>query len=125
MDTSQIIVILLGIALTLLIPWYFWFAPRERAHALVGASGFQEVVVTVKGGYTPDVIVVKSGRPVRLTFNRQESSTCSEQVLFPDFNRNAFLPEGQAVSLEFTPETPGEYGFQCQMGMLRGKVIVE
>jgi plastocyanin domain-containing protein len=45
--------------------------------------------------------------------------------LFPDFNRNAFLPEGQAVSLEFTPETPGEYGFQCQMGMLRGKVIVE
>jgi len=33
--------------------------------------------------------------------------------------------EGEEVSLEFTPDKPGEYGFQRQMGMLRGKVIVE
>ena len=25
----------------------------------------------------------------------------------------------------FTPEKIGEFGFQCQMGMLRGKLIVE
>jgi len=79
----------------------------------------------VKGGYTPDIIVVKAGRPVRLRFTRQESSACSEMVLFPDFNRSAHLPEGEEVAVEFTPEKPGEYGFQCQMGMLRGKLIVE
>jgi plastocyanin domain-containing protein len=93
--------------------------------AAAGASGAQEVAITVKGGYTPDVIVVKAGQPVRLRFTRQESSSCSEMVLFPDFNKNAKLPEGEEVSLEFTPDKPGEYGFQCQMGMLRGKVIVE
>jgi len=27
--------------------------------------------------------------------------------------------------VEFMPDKPGEYGFQCQMGMLRGKLIVE
>ncbi len=27
--------------------------------------------------------------------------------------------------LELTPQQPGEYGFQCQIGMLRGKLIVE
>jgi len=46
-------------------------------------------------------------------------------VLFPDFNQSARLPEGQEVTVEFTPDEPGEYGFQCQMGMLRGKLIVE
>ena len=125
MDTTQIIVTIGGLVLSLLIAWFFWLAPKGQTHATAGASGAQEVAITVKGGYTPDVIVVKAGKPVRLRFTRQESSACSEKVLFPDFNQNALLPEGQEVSLEFTPDKPGEYGFQCQMGMLRGKLIVE
>jgi plastocyanin domain-containing protein len=125
MTTPQIVVTLSGFALTLLIIWYFWFAPKARTRAAVSGSGTQEVAVTVKGGYTPDVIVVQKGRPVRLTFTRHESAACSEKVLFPDFNQSALLPEGEQVVLEFTPDKPGEYGFQCQMGMLRGKLIVE
>jgi plastocyanin domain-containing protein len=125
MSNLQIFVILSGIVLTVLIAWYFWFAPKAQTRVAVSASGAQEVAITVKGGYTPDVIVVQKGRPVRLTFTRQESSACSEKVLFPDFNQNALLPEGEQVTLEFTPAKEGEYGFQCQMGMLRGKLIVE
>ncbi len=125
MTTTQLIVISSGIALTALIAWYFWFAPKGQTRAAVTESGAQEVAVTVKGGYTPDVIVVQKGRPVQLTFTRHESSACSEKVLFPDFNQNALLPEGEQVTLEFTPDKAGEYGFQCQMGMLRGKLIVE
>lgn len=125
MSNLQIFVILSGIVLTILIAWYFWFAPKAQTRAAVSTSGTQEVAVTVKGGYTPDVIVVQRGRPVRLTFTRQESAACSEKVLFPDFNQNALLPEGEQVTLEFTPEKSGEFGFQCQMGMLRGKLIVE
>ena len=125
MSDLQIFVILSGIVLTILIGWYFWFAPKEQTRAASTESGAQEVAVTVKGGYTPDVIIVQKGRPVRLTFTRYESSACSEKVLFPDFNQNALLPEGEQVTLEFTPEKAGEFGFQCQMGMLRGKLIVE
>ncbi len=125
MNTVQIIVILSGLVLTVLIAWYFWFAPKAQTRAAVSESGAQEVAITVKGGYTPDVIVVKAGRPVRFVFTRQESGSCSEKVLFPDFNQSALLPEGEQVTLEFTPDKAGEYGFQCQMGMLRGKLIVE
>ncbi len=125
MSNLQIFVILSGFVMTILIAWYFWFAPKAQTRVAVSASGAQEVAVTVKGGYTPDVIVVQKGRPVRLTFTRQESSACSEKVLFPDFNQNALLPEGEQVTLEFTPDKAGEFGFQCQMGMLRGKLIVE
>ena len=125
MSNLQIFVILSGFVMTILIAWYFWFAPKAQTRVAVSASGAQEVAITVKGGYTPDVIVVQKGRPVRLIFTRQESSACSEKVLFPDFNQNALLPEGEQVTLEFTPDKAGEYGFQCQMGMLRGKLIVE
>jgi plastocyanin domain-containing protein len=125
MTPAQIIVTLGGIALSIFIAWFFWLAPKGKTRAAAGMGGIQEVAVTVKGGYTPDIIVVKAGQPVRLRFTRQESAACSERVLFPDFNQSALLPEGQEVTLEFTPEKPGEYGFQCQMGMLRGKLVVE
>jgi plastocyanin domain-containing protein len=125
MTPIQITVTLAGIVLSLFIAWFFWLAPKGQTRVTAGTGGVQEVAITVKGGYTPDIIVVKAGQPLRMHFTRQESASCSEMVLFPDFNKSAKLPEGQEVLVEFTPDKPGEYGFQCQMGMLRGKLIVE
>lgn len=67
----------------------------------------------------------RRGKPVRLNFVRQESASCSEMVLLPAFNKSAKLPEGEMVAIEFLPAEAGEYEFACQMGMFRGKVIVE
>lgn len=124
MSTAQIIVTLGGLAAIIWIGWFFWFSEKKGVRAAVTASGAQEVSITVKGGYTPDVIVVEAGRPVRLNFTRQESASCSEMVVFGDFNKSAKLPEGETVTLEIQPEKPGEYDFSCQMGMFHGKLIV-
>ena len=43
----------------------------------------------------------------------------------PDFGRTAELPTGEVVPVEFLPQEPGEFEFSCQMGMFRGKVIVQ
>ena len=125
MTPDKIAVDLIGLFLIVLVAWFFWFSKRKGAHIGIAPSGIQEAMIVVKGGYTPDVLIVKSGKPVRLKFNRQETSACSEMVLFPDFNKSARLPEGETVTIEFTPEQPGEYNFQCQMGMFRGKLVVE
>lgn len=125
MTVAQIIVTLSGFALSTLIIWYFFFSEKAGTRLATTAAGVQEALIVVKGGYTPDLLVVKAGQPVRLNFNRQETASCSEMVLFPDFNKSAKLPEGETVPIEFTPEQPGEYDFQCQMGMLHGKLIVE
>ncbi|MFQ6675361.1 MAG: cupredoxin domain-containing protein [Fidelibacterota bacterium] len=124
MTLSQIIVTLAGLVLVPLIAWYFWFSEKKGVRATVKGA-VQEALVLVKGGYNPDVLVVERGKPVRLTFNRQETASCSEMVLFPDFNKSAKLPPGEPVAIEFLPDQPGEYDFTCQMGMLRGKLIVE
>jgi len=124
MTIAQIIVTIGGLALSVGIAWFFWFSEKKGVRAAL-AGAVQEAHIIVKGGYTPDVIVVEAGRPVRLVFTRQETASCSEMVLFPDFNKSAKLPAGETVPVEFTPDKPGEYEFACQMGMLRGKLVVE
>lgn len=125
MAIDQILVTIFGLFLASGVAWYFWFAEAKGTKLAVAASGVQETIITVKGGYSPDVIVVEAGKPVRLNFRREETAACSEQVLFPDFNKQAMLTPHKTIPIEFTPEKPGEYGFQCGMGMLRGKLIVE
>ena len=41
------------------------------------------------------------------------------------FDRAAALREGQEITLEFLPAERGEFPFTCQMGMLRGQIVVE
>ena len=125
MTPDKILVTLAGLAAIAFIVRFFWLTKKSGVKANVTTGGYQEAMVLVKGGYTPDVIVVERGKPVRLNFVRTESASCSEMVLFPDFNKSAHLPEGETVAVEFLPDKVGEFGFQCQMGMLRGKLIVE
>lgn len=125
MAIDQIIVTLGGLALIGWIAWYFWFSEKKSTKVETTESGMQEVVIKVKGGYSPDVITVEKGRPVRLNFRREETALCSEQVLFPDFNKQATLTPFKTVAVEFTPDKSGEFDFQCGMGMLHGKIIVE
>jgi hypothetical protein len=104
MDISQLLVNLISVAFIAWIVWYFWLYRKEGVQ-VTDVAGVQEVPITVRGGYDPDVIVVKQGKPVRLLFTRQESSLCSEMVVFDKINQSAKLPEGKTVAIEFTPET--------------------
>jgi plastocyanin domain-containing protein len=128
MHSVDWMVIAAGLGAVAWVNWYFFLAERGVAHAAVavaGAAGRQEVTVTVRGGYTPAVIRTVSGKPIRLVFDRQESSSCSEEVVFPDFNVRRFLPANERTTVEITPPAPGTYEFTCGMGMLHGRLVVE
>jgi plastocyanin domain-containing protein len=122
---DKVVVNVVGLLLIAFIVWFFWLVKVKGVKAALTSAGYQEQLVLVKGGYTPDVIVVERGKPVRLNFVRQESASCSEMVLLPAFNKSVRLPEGVTVPVEFLPAEPGEYEFACQMGMFRGRLIVE
>ena len=125
MTPDQILVTIGGLAVVGFIPWFFWFKRTVGVSASLVSDGYQEQMILVKGGYTPDTIRVAAGRPVRLLFRREETAACSEQVVLPDFGKSAPLPTGAVVPIEFMAGDPGEYEFTCQMGMLRGRIIVE
>jgi plastocyanin domain-containing protein len=122
--SAKLIVTVVGVFLIVLVNWYFFFSRRKAASAEVTGSKIQEVKVVVKGGYDPDVIVVKKGIPVRLDFYRDETADCSDTIVFGDFKIRKPLPAFKTTPVEFTPEEEGEYVFTCGMGMLRGKLIV-
>ncbi|HEX9911895.1 MAG TPA: cupredoxin domain-containing protein [candidate division Zixibacteria bacterium] len=122
---AKILVTIFGVLLIVFVNWYFFVSKREKMKAFVKESGVQEIKVIVKGGYDPDVIVVKKGMPVKIDFYRDETADCSEEIVFGDFNIRKSLPAYKTTSIEFTPEKPGEYTFTCGMGMMRGKLIVE
>jgi plastocyanin domain-containing protein len=124
MDASEITVVVVAALLIAFVLRYF-FGSREAAAAAVGERGVQEIKITVKGGYAPDVIAVKQGMPVRLDFYRDETASCSDQVVFGDFGIARDLPAFKTTSIQFTPEKAGEFTFTCGMNMLRGKLIVE
>jgi plastocyanin domain-containing protein len=125
MTGLDILIVLGAVVLITSIALFFWGPRRGGYRAPLTSTGYQEAMVLVKGGYTPDIIVLEHGKPVRLNFRREESAACSEMVVLDAFGKSATLPEGETVPIEFLPEEPGEYEFACQMGMLRGKLIVE
>ena len=125
MSLAQVVVTLAGAGAIAFVIWFFWLKKATGTRALLTSSGWQEQLVLVKGGYTPDTIVAVAGKPVRLIFQREEASPCSEQVVFDAFAKHAKLPEGQPTVVELMPTEPGEYPFTCQMGMLRGTLVVE
>ena len=125
MTPDQILVTTGGLAAIGFIAWFFWLKRSPGIRASRVSDGYQEQMILVKGGYTPDTVRVAAGRPVRLLFRREETAACSEQVVFPDFGKSAALPTGQVVPVEFLPSEVGEHEFTCQMGMLRGRIIVE
>jgi plastocyanin domain-containing protein len=125
MDGMDWVVVFGGLAAIAWVNWYFFVAGRSGAQAAAVAAGRQEVAVTVRGGYSPAHVRVKAGTPVRLVFDRQETSGCSEEVVIPDFGIRRFLPAHEKTPVEFTPEHAGSFEFTCGMGMLRGRITVD
>src|SRR2546426_9534909 len=80
--STQIAVTALGAVAIVWVLWYFLFSRGTAVAATAGASGVQEVHVTVKGGYTPDTIVVQAGKPARLAIYRDETADCSPRAGF-------------------------------------------
>jgi len=85
----------------------------------------QEIKVIVKGEYSPDRIVVKKGRPVRLLFYREDDSECTAQVVIPDLNVKQDQALKKDTAVTFVPEKEGEFTFACGMDMMKGKLVVE
>ena len=111
MDASAIVVAVAAAAAIVGLGWFF-FGPR-KARAAQLAGGVQRVEVTVRGGYSPEVIRLRQGVPAELIFDRQESGDCTSRVVFPDLRVSAALPAYQRTMVRLDPAKAGTFGFAC------------
>lgn len=122
MTGFEIVIIVAALVLTGFMAWYF-FGPKKVRQAVMD-EGVQVVKVKVQGGYSPDVIQVTRGVPVRMEFDRQETGDCTSRVVMPAFKVNQVLPAYQTTTVELMPEAIGDFEFACGMNMVRGRLHV-
>ncbi|HET7754547.1 MAG TPA: cupredoxin domain-containing protein [Anaeromyxobacteraceae bacterium] len=127
MEASEMLVVAGGVASIAWVNWYFFLAEGRKAaaEAKVGATGLQQAVIRVEGGYAPSRVRLRAGKPARLVFDRREDSSCSEEVVIPDLGIRRFLPAHQRTGVDIPSPRAGTYEFTCGMGMLRGTLVVE
>ncbi len=123
MNMADIVVLIAAVFAIAGLAWFF-FAPR-RARAAELSGGVQRVMVTVRGGYSPDVIRARRGVPLEVVFDRQESGDCTSRVVFPDLAVNASLPAFGRTTVRLDPATAGQFGFACGMNMIHGTLIID
>jgi P-type Cu+ transporter len=120
---AELLVTIGGALLIVALAWFF-FGPRAASGARLRGRR-QKVEITVKAGYSPNLIRVREGTPVRLVFDRQEAGDCTSRVVFPDLAVSRSLAPFARTTIEFTPERSGEYRFACGMNMVHGTLLVE
>ena len=125
MTLVEAAVVLLGVALVVGELWFFLGPRSPDAKTSAVDDGVQEITILVKGGYHPEVVTVEAGRPVRLLFYRDETADCSAQVVFDALGIDRELPPFQTTTVEFTPDTPGDYHFRCGLSVIHGRVVAE
>jgi plastocyanin domain-containing protein len=123
-SVAQYAVSAVGVAAIVWVLWYFLYSSGPAAAAAV-PEAVQEVRITVKGGFTPDTVVVRAGTPVRLRFYRDETAERSERVVIERFGIDVPLPAFQTTAVEFMPEEAGEFPFRCGTNVLEGLLVVE
>jgi P-type Cu+ transporter len=123
MSAADIIVVLAAVAALAGLGWFF-FGPR-KAKTAEFAGGVQRARVTVRGGYSPEVVRVRQGVPLEVIFDRQEAGDCTSRVIFPDFRLSAALPAHQRTTIRLHPAEAGQFSFACGMNMVQGTLVVE
>ena len=119
MQLDNIIVTAVGVFTIIFVYWFF-LMKKEKA-----VTAGDSVDILVKGGYSPDTIILAKGKKTTLRFTRRDPSGCLEEVVVPEFKIRKFLPLNEIVSIELKPEKAGEYEFVCGMNMFHGKLIVK
>ncbi|MFZ5438018.1 MAG: sulfite exporter TauE/SafE family protein [Patescibacteria group bacterium] len=102
---------------------YFFSADRfEQAGNSVGVkNGVQQIKIDVLSrGYQPNYIKVKSGVPVEMTLQSNNTYSCALAFVFREFGINTYLKSTDTQSFTFTPTRKGKFTFSCSMGMYTG-----
>ncbi|KRN58601.1 hypothetical protein IV45_GL001052 [Limosilactobacillus secaliphilus] len=124
-DIMKILVVLVALMAIAFIAYWFLAPHKEStANAQVGQKG-QAATVVVKGGYSPQTVVLKKGMPGKVNFQLKDSTACLSHVVFDDLGVDKDLTKKPQTTVQIPTDKAGEYDFACGMNMFHGKVVVK
>lgn len=86
-------------------------------------DGVQTITMTAnRRGYTPSVLYVQKGIPVKWIIKGEQLTSCNNAVVSKAINLQRKLQKGENV-IEFTPGNE-DINFSCWMGMISGVIKV-
>lgn len=110
-----IIVAILLIALAI-----FFLTSKPATSNINLENGVQVVRMSESArGYSPNLLTVKKGIPVRWEIEGSTDRTCANALIVPEYKIRAFLKPGKNI-IEFTPDQTGKIPFSCSMRMYTG-----
>jgi sulfite exporter TauE/SafE len=92
-----------------------------------GTTEPQRISMKVVGlDYQPNQFTVKQGVPVEWWIDASEAEGCGRILLAPRLGIRKFLSVQSTTLITFTPDKPGQYAFNCGMGMMTpgSKIVV-
>lgn len=123
MQTMMILVI--AVLLIGAIIWWFFGKHEQAVETAQARNNRQEATVVVKGGYSPETIVLKKGVPATLNFEMKDSTACLSHVVFDKLGVDRDLTKQKVTSIEIPTDHAGDVNFACGMNMFHGKVVVK
>lgn len=88
----------------------------------VAGSAIAQINVE-NGRYSPDVVYVTAGVPVRLELVTKDTVSCTRSFTIPALNVAEVLPKSGTTVIEIPPQKAGEVSFTCSMGMYSGVIV--
>lgn len=96
---------------------------EQGVYVAKAENGVQEITIKVdENGYSPNIIVVQKGIPVKFKFDAKNLNQCNYAVMFPEYGGGLDLGKGELETPEL--DVTESFGFNCWMGMIQGYVQV-
>jgi sulfite exporter TauE/SafE/copper chaperone CopZ len=102
---------------------------KQAGQAIVETAAVEPQRISMKVvdfDYLPNKFTVKQGVPVEWWIDGSEAAGCGRVLVAPRLGIQKFLSRDSTTLIKFTPDKPGEYAFNCGMGMMtpNSKIIV-
>lgn len=119
--------LILTISLVLIVGIIWWFFGKHATSSETAqeAANHQTATVVVKGGYSPETVVLKKGVPATINFDMKDSTACLSHVVFDQLGVDEDLTKQPITKINIPTDKAGDINFACGMNMFHGKVVVK
>lgn len=123
----NIITLIVASGLIAFIIWWFFDKHHEQTQQATLAQHNKQQVATivVKGGYSPQTLVLQAGIPAQVNFDMQDATACLAHIVFEKLGIDKDLTKQKITTINIPTNHPGEIDYACGMNMFHGKILIK